>query len=350
MKKIVIVLLLIAAGVGGWFGWRAWEKSRNNPHAEYLELHGNVEIRRVNLGFRVSGRIASIAFEEGDFVKKGEIIATLDRRPSEENLAVAQAQKDRAAAELERMENGSRPQEIEQARASLAEARASLRLQVAEMERAEKLLPTRAIAQSEHDAILARRDEAEAKVRRGEETLNLLEEGFRKEDIAGAKALLAEAKANHDRAKTLLEDTVLLCPNDGVILTRIEEPGAVVQVGQNVVTLSLKDAVWVYVYVPEPQLGRVAPGMKAEIYTDTKQVSGFRLQASGDGMSEVRSPKPEACLGQVGYISPEAEFTPKNVETPQLRTDLVYRVRVIADTPEGGLRQGMPVTVRLLTE
>jgi HlyD family secretion protein len=335
MKKFVIVLLLIAAGIGGWFGWQAWEKSRNNHHADYLELHGNVEIRRVNLGFRVSGRIESIAFEEGDFVQKGEVIATLDRKPNEDNLAVAQAQLDRAAAELERMENGSRPQEIEQARASLAEARASLRLQSAEMERAEKLLPTRAIAQSEHDAILAKRDEAEAKVRRGEETLSLLEEGSRKEEIAIARAFLAEAKANHDRAKTLLDDTVLLCPNDGVILTRIEEPGAVVQAGQNVVTLSLKDAVWVYVYVPEPQLGRVAPGMKAEIYTDTNCCAGGTNKSKPDP-------------GQVGYISPEAEITPKNVETPQLRTDLVYRIRVIADNPDNGLRQGMPVTVRLL--
>jgi HlyD family secretion protein len=275
----------------------------------------------------VSGRIETITFEEGDFVKKGEVIATLDRRPNEETLAVSQAQLERAIAELERMENGSRPQEIEQARATLAEYRASLRLQVAELERAEKLLPTKAIARSEYDAILAKRDEADAKVRRGDETLNLLEEGARQEDIAIARAFLAEAKANLDRAKTALEDTVLQSPNDGVILTRIEEPGAVVQAGQNVVTLSLKDAVWIYVYVPEPELGKVAPGMKAEIYTDTRRDKPY--------------------CGQVGYISPEAEFTPKNVETPQLRTNLVYRIRVIADTPDDGLRQGMPVTVRL---
>ena len=355
MKKIVILLLLIAIGVGGWFGYRHWEQLRNGHHADYLELFGNVEIRRTNLGFRVPGRIESIAFEEGDFVTKGEVIATLDRRPNEESLAVAQAQLDRAVAELERMENGSRPQEIEQASASLAEYRATLRLQVAELERAAKLLPGRAISQSEYDAILAKRDEAEARVRRGKETLDLLEEGSRQEDIAIAKAHLAEAKANLDRATTALEDTALVCPNDGVILTRIEEPGAVVQTGQNVVTLSLKDAVWVYVYVPEPELGRVAPGMKAEIFTDTKRTSDSRLQASGRSFEDqsrspkpdARSPKPEAYLGQVGYISPEAEFTPKNVETPQLRTNLVYRVRIIADAPDDGLRQGMPVTVRL---
>ena len=329
MKKIVILLLLIASGVGGYFGYRHWEQSQNGHHAGYLELFGNVEIRRTNLGFRVSGRIESIAFEEGDFVAKGQVIATLDRRPNEETLAVAQAQLDRAAAELERMQNGPRPQEIEQARATLTEYRAILQLQEAELERAVKLTPSRTMTQSEYEAILALRDEAKAKVRRGEETLNLLEEGSRQEDIAIAKAHLAEATANLDRAKTALEDTSLLCPNDGIILTRIEEPGAVVQTGQNVVTLSLKDAVWVYVYAPEPELGRIAPGMKAEIYTDTN--------------------KDTPHLGQVGYISPEAEFTPKNVETPQLRTDLVYRIRVIADAPDDGLRQGMPVTVRLLT-
>ena len=330
MKKLVILLLLIAASVGGYFGYRRWEQSQNGHHAGYLELFGNVEIRRTNLGFRVSGRIESIAFEEGDFVTKGEVIATLDRRPNEETLAVAQAQQDRAAAELERVQNGPRPQEIEQARAMLAEYRAILRLQETELERTEKLLLTKASTQSEYEAIFALRDEAKAKVRRGEETLDLLEEGFRKEDITIAQAQFAEAKANLDRARTALEDTSLLCPNDGVILTRIEEPGAVVQTGQNVVTLSLKDTVWVYVYAPEPELGRIVPGMKAEIYTDTRKDTLY--------------------LGQVGFISPEAEFTPKNVETPQLRTDLVYRIRVIADTLDDGLRQGMPVTVRLLTE
>ncbi len=327
MKKIVILLLVAAAGIGAWFGYRHWESLQKAHQREYLELYGNVEIRRTNLGFRVSGRIDRIAFEEGDFVKQGEVIATLDRKPNEESLAVALAQRDRAAASLEMMENGSRPQEIRQARATLEEYRAGLRWQEAELERAKKLLPTKAMTQSEYDAILAQRDEAEAKVRRGSETLDLLEEGFRLEDIAIARAQLAEANANCDRAKTSLDDTTLLCPNDGVILTRVEEPGAVVQAGQNVVTLSLKNAVWVYVYVPEPQLGKVAPGMRAEIYTDANR----------------DKPYP----GQVGYISPEAEFTPKNVETPQLRTDLVYRIRVIADAPDDGLRQGMPVTVKL---
>lgn len=327
MRKIVVLLLIVALGVGGFLTYRHWEKQRQLQQAGYIELFGNVEIRRANLGFRVSGRLENIFFEEGDFVEQGKVIATLDQKPYRENLAAAQAIYDRAAANMEQMENGPRPQEIEQARAQLVEYKANLTLQKAELDRAERLLPQRAMSQSEYDSFLAKRDECEAKVRRAEETLSLLEEGYRKEEVAVARAQLAEAKANLDQAETSLEDTSLLCPNDGMILTRVEEPGAVVQAGQNVVTLSLKDAVWVYVYVPEPDLGHVFPGMKAEIYSDTN--------------------KDKPYMGQVGYISPEAEFTPKSVETPKLRTDLVYRLRVIADMPDEGLRQGMPVTVRL---
>ena len=330
MKKFVVLFLLAAIGIGAYFTYQHWEQQQRQHQAEYLELFGNVEIRRVNLGFRVPGRIETIAFEEGDFVERGQVIATLDNRPYTENLAVAQAVYERAAANMEHMENGSRPQEIEQARAQLAEYKANFILQKSDFDRAERLLPNKAISQAEYDALMAKRDESVAKVKRAEETLSLLEEGFRKEEIAAARAQLAEAKANLDQAKTSLEDTSLLCPNDGIILTRVEEAGAVVQAGQNVVALSLKDAVWVYVYVPEPDLGRVFPGMKAEIYTDTN--------------------KGKPCMGQVGYISPESEFTPKNVETPRLRTNLVYRLRVIADSPDTVLRQGMPVTVRLLHE
>ncbi|MCL2745368.1 MAG: secretion protein HlyD, partial [Planctomycetaceae bacterium] len=322
-----LILLLAAAG-GGFYAYTSWEKKQEAKQMEYLQLFGNVEIRRVNLGFRVSGRIEKINFEEGDFVEKGQIIAQLDKRPYAESQAAAQAQLDKAAVQYEQMKNGSRPQEIEQARAGLDEAKAGLKLAEVELGRAGKLLSEKAIAQGDFDIAQTKYDEANAKVRLATQKLDLLIEGFRKEEIAAAKAQLAEAQANLDKTKTALEDTELCCPNDGIILTRIEEEGAVVQAGQLVATLSLKDAVWIYVYVPEPDLGKVFPAMKAEIYTDSRPNEPY--------------------LGQVGYISPEAEFTPKNVETPQLRTDLVYRLRVIADNPDNGLRQGMPVTVRLL--
>ena len=326
-KKIIVLLLLLAVGVGGYFGRQHYILTKQQENDDFIMLYGNVEIRRVNLGFRVSGRISDIRFEEGDEIKKGEVIARLDREPYEDTRAVAAAQVENARENFAKLEAGNRPQEIEQARATLNERIASLNVLESDFKRAKMLVEDRVISEQEFETVIARRDEAEARRKLAEENLNLLIEGFRKEDIAMGKAQFSEAKANLKKSETALEDTELLCPNDGTLLTRVEEVGSVVNAGQIIATLSLKDAVWVYVYIPEPQLGKIAPGMKAEIITDT------------------RPDKPYS--GQVGYISPEAEFTPKNVETTELRTSLVYRVRIVADSPDNGLRQGMPVTVRL---
>ena len=327
-KKIIALLLLLALGSGGYFVWRYYILTEQQENSDYLTLYGNVEIRRVNLGFRVSGRISEILFEEGDTIQKGEIIARLDREPYEDALAVAATKVEGARENYTKLETGNRPQEIEQARATLNERIASLNVLESDCQRSEQLLESRTISAQEFETVIARRDEANARKKLAEENLNLLIEGFRKEDIAIGKAQYSEAKANLKKAETTLADTVLLCPNDGILLTRIEEVGSVVNAGQIIATLSRKDAVWVYVYVPEPQLGKLRHGMKAEIITDTHPNNPYQ--------------------GQVGYISPEAEFTPKSVETTELRTSLVYRVRIVAENPNDGLRQGMPVTVRLL--
>ncbi len=146
-------------------------------------------------------------------------------------------------------------------------------------------------------------------------------EAARDEGVAGVNTSLARLQ----QAKTRLQDAEILAPSDGTILTRVREPGAVVAAGEPVYTLALDNPVWVRTYVDEPRLGAVHPGQKALVLTD----SGGRY------------------VGYVGFISPQAEFTPKTVETSQLRTDLVYRLRVIVNAPDKGLRQGMPVTVRL---
>jgi HlyD family secretion protein len=327
VKKIIGLILLLLAAVSVFWVSQGWYQKQEARQKESMLLYGNVEIRRVHLGFRVAGRIDAIFCEEGDRIPKGTVIAKLDQKPYLDNLAVAEAQVKQAEANCERFENGTRPQEIEQAKAVLEECRANLKFMEAELERAEKLIKRNAVTKYEYETSLSQRDVAAARKKHAEETLRLLEEGFRKEEVAAAKAQLAEAKGNRDKMQTALNDTELISPNDGVLLTRVEEPGAVVQTGQTIVTLSLKDAVWIYVYVPEPDIGKVPEGMKAEIMTDSNRNKIY--------------------TGQVGFISPEAEFTPKNVETPKLRTDLVYRVRIIADAPDDGLRQGMPVTVRL---
>ena len=327
MKRIGILLILVCLGTGAYFGWRYLEAAKIQGDRHDLTLYGNVEIRRVNLGFRVSGRITEILFKEGDRIEKGAVIARLDREPYEDGIAVAKAQIQTAEANYEKLKAGNRPQEIEQARATVNQREATLKVYEADFERASQLIVDRTISQQDYDTALARRDEAIAQKRLAEANLNLLLDGFRKEEIAMGASQLVEARANLKRLQTSLDDTELMCPNDGILLTRVEEPGAVVNPGQTIVTLSLKDEVWVYVYIPENKYGIVRQGLKAEIYTDSMPN------------------KPYA--GQVGYISPEAEFTPKTVQTTELRTDLVYRVRIIADTPDNGLCQGMPVTVKL---
>jgi HlyD family secretion protein len=140
-------------------------------------------------------------------------------------------------------------------------------------------------------------------------------------------AQLQESQAAWEVAKTNLGDTQVFAPNLGTILTRIREPGSVVKIGDPVYTLSLSAPVWIRAYITEPELGLVTPGMAVEIHTDTPQTPMYR--------------------GTVGFISPVAEFTPKTVETTQLRTDLVYRLRITAENPHQGLRQGMPVTIKI---
>ena len=327
MKKIVILLLVLGLGTGAYFAWQHFGTEKLPEDRNVLTLYGNVEIRRVNLGFRVSGRITEILYREGDLVEKGAVIARLDKEPFEDNLAVAQTQIRTAEANYEKLKTGNRPQEIEQARAMLHQREATLTVLEADYERTSKLFENGTVTQQEHDSSLARRDEAVAAKRLAVETLNLLLEGFRQEEIAVGESQLAEAKANLKRLQTILDDTELKCPNDGILLTRVEEPGAIVNQGQTIATLSLRDEVWVYVYIPGKMYGIVSLGMKAEIYTDSQPEKPYS--------------------GQVGYISPEAEFTPKTVQTTELRSDLVYRVRIIVDTPDRGLGQGMPVTVGL---
>jgi HlyD family secretion protein len=328
-KKIILLVVLAVLVAAGVFGYRYWQANGKADTGHTLVLYGNVDIRKVDLGFRVGGRIASIAFEEGDAVHRGDQVAALDPVPYENEVALAMAAQDRAAAELSRLENGTRPQEIRQAHAQVTEAQASLVALEKDYQRSSVLVKDNAISKQAYDDIRARRDAARARLTSARETLALAQEGFREEDIAAGRSQFAEAQARLEQARIRLADTVVQAPADGVLLTRVTEPGAIAAAGQTVATLSLNDPVWVRAYVPEPDLGKIWPGMPAEILTDSRPDRPYK--------------------GQVGFISPEAEFTPKNVETPRLRTDLVFRLRVIADNPDEGLRQGMPVTVKLDT-
>lgn len=308
---VVLALVLVFSGRGG----------------RELVLYGNVDIRQVELGFRVGGRIAEMRFEEGDRVTAGTVLARLDDRPFQDELRQHAAAVDAEAANVEKLTRGTRPEEIEEARAIVDERRATLANAERLMKRRQELIETGAVSQAAFDDARAAVSEARARLIAANKSLELALNGARIEDIAQATAQLNGAKARLAAAQTALADTELQAPSDGVILSRIREPGAIVSAGMPVYTLSLTQPVWVRAYVAEPDLGRIHPGMKALVYTDSRPDRPYE--------------------GQIGFISPVAEFTPKAVETADLRSDLVYRLRIIVQDPDEGLRQGMPVTVRL---
>lgn len=319
IRVVIVVIVVLAIGTIGYL-------VRRDSDDDGLTLYGNVDIREVDLGFRVSGRLVEMRLEEGDAVKPGNVIARLDPAPYQDELAAAEARVNRAKANVERLRSGSRPQEIESARARVREARAAYQNARRDLERQRELAAVDAASQKVLDQAQARRDETAAQLASARESLALAEEGFRTEDIAAGEAELAEAIAQRDLAQTRLEDSELFAPSNGVILTRIREPGTILREGEPVYTLSLQETVYVRAYVSGPDLGRIAPGNTVWVVTDSSD---------------------KRYRGQIGFISPRAEFTPKSVETPDLRTDLVYRLRIVVQDPDEGLRQGMPVTVDL---
>lgn len=319
---LILVLLLAGAGTAWFLGARHRERNR------VLRAYGNVDIREVNLGFRVAGRVSEVLCDEGDAVKAGQVLARLDDEPYRREVDEASAEVDAARARLDLEEAGNRPQEIAAQRAVVNERKVTAANAERLYNRQENLFGKKVASVQERDDAQAAYDEAQARLHSAQEQLDLLEAGFRPEEIAQARAELAGAQAGLATAKLHVEDSTLKAPSAGVILTRAEEPGAVLQPGATVLTLSLTRPVWVRAYMSEPDLGRIHPGMKVEVFTDS------------------RPGKPYS--GQIGYISPRAEFTPKNVETPELRTSLVYRFRVVVNNPDEALRQGMPVTVKIV--
>ncbi len=325
LRVLLVLLLLAAAGVGAYcyFYLCPAEKKPSNQ----LTLYGNVDIRQVHLAFHANGRIERILVEEGDQVKKGDLVAELDPVRYQANLTRAQFEVAAQEQVLARLLAGSRPQEIAEARARLEGARAALRDAAHLYNRNKELYQRKAIPAQSFDSIKARYIGAKADAKRAQEALDLAIEGPRQQDIAASRAQLAALKAAQRLAQRELSDTKLHAPGDGVIQQRILQPGDMASPSTPAFTVALNNPVWVRAYVPETMLGKVIPGMKAQIFSDSYPGKTY--------------------AGWVGYISPTAEFTPKTVETPELRTKLVYRARIYACNPLGELRLGMPVTVRL---
>ncbi len=321
LRPLLIVAAIAAVALAAFLLFR------DGSDPDSLTLYGNVEMRQVDVGFRVPGRLQAVPVEEGDRVAAGTILARLDAQPFQDALAQAQAETDVKSAELSKLQAGLRPAEIDKAKARLAELEATLRVARQTRTRQASLLKSGAVSKQSFDEATARAGEAEARAVAARKELALAREGFRREDIAAGQAQVRAGHAAIAAAGTALEDTILRAPSDVVILSRVREPGSIVRAGEPVLSLALERPMWVRAYVSEKDLGRIRPGAAAEVVTDSAP------------------DKPYAA--QVGFISPVAEFTPKSVETEDLRSDLVYQVRIVISRPDSGLRQGMPVTVRL---
>lgn len=321
-KRLSIVLgsLTLVAAVVAVF-WLL----RPNPHQEegHLVLSGNVDIRQVNLAFKVPGRIAALAFDEGDRVKAGDLLASLEPQDYQNEIALAQARASQRSAVLAALEAGSRPEEIEQARARVAEAESALSVAQATLDRVEHLAERGFASRQTRDEALSQRNRAAAQRQAAIEGLTLARQGPRREEIQQGRAALGAEQAAAALARQRLVDANLYAPTDGIILTRAREPGAIVSPGETVFTLAHSTPMWIRAYIEEPDLERVDIGVAVTVVTE--------------GAREFS--------GRIAYISPTAEFTPKSVETREQRTSLVYRIRVRVEDGEDILKQGMPVSI-----
>ncbi len=273
-KKTLALILFATLLFGGLF---FYYQNASKERDATITLYGNVDIRDVNLAFRVFGRIETMLHEEGAQIKKGDLVARLDKRPYLDEVQVAQAG-------------------IEQATVAFKNAERSYK-------RKKELAGKKFASTQDLDDIQAKRDELKTQV------------------IA--------AKAKLQNAQTSLDDTEIYAPADGTILTRVKEEGAIVNPGESTYVLALSTPIWIRAYVHETDLGRIYQGMEAKITTDANPDKPY--------------------IGHIGFISPVAEFTPKTVETPELRTQLVYRLRIIVENTDQYLRQGMPVSVHIDT-
>lgn len=305
------------------FRW-PWQ-SVGNP--ERIELSGTVEAREVELAFQVSGRIARLLADEGDAVQAGQLIATLDATDYELTLRAATAQMEAARAALAALQAGTRAQELRAAEAKLTQTQADLEYARAEFQRVAELVPKKLAAQSQLDQARQRQNVTLAGVEQARQSLALLREGPRQEDIDQAAATLRARQAAVETAQRQLDYTESRSPVAGVATVRLAEVGEVVSSGKPVLRIAELGRPWVRVYLNETDLSRVRLGQSAEVRVDS--LPGKML------------------IGRLAFISPTAEFTPKTVETRALRVDLVYRAKVEIDNPGGALKLGQPADVVL---
>jgi HlyD family secretion protein len=388
-KIILIVVLIAAAAVAARLSWKWFGDDDRGT----IKISGNIELIQVDVAFKISGKLVERAVDEGDPVKQGMVLARLDREQLlrqrerehasleaartqlpqlqtaieyqretlEGQIAQRRAELQAADAQLRELEAGSREQEIQRARAAVAEARTEFDRAKSDWDRAQTLYKNDDISRAQYDQFHARYGATAAQLRQAEEALALVLEGPRKETIDAARARVAQAqaavrlaeaqrlelkrreqelatrRAEIERARaqvalveTQLEDTVATAPVGGVVLVKSAEVGEVLAAGTAVLTLGDLDHPWLRGYINERDLGRVKLGDHVRITTDSFPGKVYD--------------------GRISFISSEAEFTPKQIQTTEERVKLVYRIKVDVANPNHELKLNMPVDGEVLVK
>jgi len=388
MKRLIILIVVVAAvAIGARVFWSNW---RGNGDQNRLAVSGNIELTQVDISFKVPGKLVELNVDEGTFVKKGMVIARIDREQMEHQRArdeagvnSAQSQVQQAStqvqwqratlesdinlrkaevraaqAHLAELLAGSRPQEIQQARAAVSDAKAQYDAAKLDWDRAQELYKNDDISKQQYDQYRMRNDSSAAALRQAEEHSAIVAEGPRKEDIESARAEVARAeaalgvseanrlelkrkeedliarRADVSRAAaqvamtdTQINDTVVVSPIDGVVLVKSAEVGEVLAAGTTVVTIGDIDHPWLRGYVNETDLGRIQLGKPASLSTDSFPGKSYP--------------------GRISFIASEAEFTPKQIQTKEERVKLVYRIKIDVDNRNHELKSNMPVDAEI---
>jgi HlyD family secretion protein len=319
-KKFIVALIIVLVTVGGLIYWQFWW-SRDNG-LNQLRLMGHIEATETDLAFKVPGIIATINFQEGDYLKAGAVVAELNAQDLRDEVAAAKAKVLAEQANLDRLLAGSRRQEIAEAGAAVLQAKADLDNKKLDYERMEGLLQRRAVAVSRRDNAKAAYLVAQEVLRRAQENYSLVKEGPRKEDIAKARADFKQMQANLELAQTRLGYATITAPVNGVVLTRPAEPGEMAATGSTILTTADLDNVYLEAYIPESDLAKVRYGQNVAVTTDAYPNKKY--------------------AGRISFINSKAEFTPKTVETYKERVALVYRTKIRVENPNYDLKPGMP--------
>ncbi|PUE64572.1 efflux RND transporter periplasmic adaptor subunit [Arcobacter lacus] len=322
-KKLTIALIILLIS---FISYKIYSniflKNENN-----LTFYGNIDARTVNVGFRFLGKIENITKDEGEIVKKDEILVKLDTASLGKSLEELNEKIFASKLELSKLQTGYRQEEILEAKAAMEEAIENLNKTKDTYNRQANLFKTKSTSEENFTISQLNYKQALATLDKAKALYELRKNGYRDEDIKIQESNLKSLEIQAEKLKIDLNDSIIKAPVDGVILTRFKEIGAITNAGESILEIAKTDEFWVRAYIDEKNLGNIKPGLKMSIQTDSRD---------------------ENYEGAIGFISPVAEFTPKNIETQELRADLVYSFRVIVKNPDDKIRQGMPVTLKIV--